>query len=159
MKLKTIVDESFEYYKKPVMLLAFPTCTFKCCREAGLPITTCQNEPWCRQPDYEYTNQEIIERYLSNPFAEGLCCSGFEPMDSFEELLGLLDDFRKVSDDDFIVFTGYNEEEKIEETKKLSQYKNVIVKYGRFRLGDKPHDDPVLGVSLVSDNQYAKKIS
>ena len=159
MKLKTIVDESFEYYKKPVMLLAFPTCTFKCCREAGLPITTCQNEPWCRQPDYEYTNQEIIERYLSNPFAEGLCCGGFEPMDSFEELIGLLDDFRKVSDDDFIVFTGYNEDEKIEETRKLSQYKNVIVKYGRFRPGDKPHNDPVLGIPLASDNQYAKKIS
>ena len=80
-------------------------------------------------------------------------------MDSFEELLNFLEDFRKVSDDDFIVFTGYNEDEKIEEIEKLSKYKNVIIKYGRFRPGDKPHNDPVLGVPLASGNQYAKKIS
>lgn len=159
MKLKTIVDESFEYYKKPVMLLAFPTCTFKCCIEAGLPTTICQNEPWCRQPDYEYTNREIIERYLSNPLTEGWCCGGFEPMDSFEDLLDLLKDFRKTTDDVCIIYSGYDFEEKKEEVEQLSQYKNVVIKFGRFRLGNKPHYDPILGVTLASDNQYAKKIS
>lgn len=159
MKLKTIVEESFEYYREPVMLLAFPTCTFKCCREAGLPITTCQNEPWCRQPDYEYTNEEIIERYLTNSFVHGLCCGGFEPLDSFNELFSFLKDFRKVTDDVCIVYTGYNPEEKEEEVKQLAQFKNVIIKYGRFCPGDKPHEDPVLGVTLASDNQYAIKIS
>lgn len=159
MKLKTIVDESFEYYKKPVMLLAFPTCTFKCCVEAGLPISICQNEPWCLQPDYEYSNEEIIERYLSNPLTQGICGGGFEPLDSFNELVSFLSELREKTDDVFIVYTGYTPEEKKRETEQLAKLKNVIIKYGRYRIGDKPHRDSVLGVDLASDNQYAKKIS
>lgn len=157
--LKTVVEESFEYYRKPVMLLAFPRCNFKCCVEAGIPITVCQNEPWYKKPNYEYSEDEIIKDYLANHLTEGICCSGMEPMDSFDELLGFLTEFRKYSDDVFIVFTGFTEGEKQEEIEALSQFKNVIVKFGRFRLGEQAHYDEVLGVTLASDNQYAKKIS
>lgn len=159
MKLKTIVDESFEYYRKPVMLLAFPYCTFKCCKEAGLPTTICQNEPWCRQATYDYSEEEVIERYLSNPLTSGLCGGGFEPLDSFGELVSFLEKLRQKTTDVFIVYTGYNFEEKEEETRQLSEFENIIVKYGRYKVGDKPHRDKILGVDLASDNQYAIKIS
>lgn len=159
MKLKTIVDESLEYYKEPVMLLAFPHCTFKCCIEAGLPTTVCQNEPWCRQPTYDFPDEEIIDRYLSNSVTSGLCGAGFEPLDSFEELLVFLTKLRQKTEDVFIVYTGYVFEEKKEETKRLSEFKNIIIKYGRYRIGDKPHRDKILGMDLASDNQYAIKIS
>lgn len=35
----------------------------------------------------------------------------------------------------------------------------LIVKYGRYIPGQQPHYDPVLGVYLASDNQYAERIS
>ena len=41
----------------------------------------------------------------------------------------------------------------------LSQFKNIIIKYGRFIPNHKPHNDEVLGINLASDNQYAERIS
>ena len=40
-----------------------------------------------------------------------------------------------------------------------SGFPNVIIKYGRYIPGHQPHYDPVLGVYLASDNQYAERIS
>ena len=100
--LKTIIEESFEYYKKPVMLLAFPKCNFKCCVEAGIPISICQNEPWYKRPNYAYSVQEIIKSYLENNLTEGICCGGLEPLDSFEERLEVLAEVRKGVDDCFM---------------------------------------------------------
>ena len=41
----------------------------------------------------------------------------------------------------------------------LSKYKNIIMKFGRFiPESEKIHDD-VLGIDLISSNQFAKKIS
>ena len=36
---------------------------------------------------------------------------------------------------------------------------NIIIKFGRFVPMQQPHFDPILGVNLASDNQYAKQIS
>ena len=41
----------------------------------------------------------------------------------------------------------------------LKQYKNIIVKFGRYIPGQQTHKDEVLGVNLASDNQYTEKIS
>jgi len=41
----------------------------------------------------------------------------------------------------------------------LSQYKNVIIKFGRFIPNQEPHYDEILGVNLASNNQYARRIS
>lgn len=41
----------------------------------------------------------------------------------------------------------------------LSEYKNIVVKFGRYIPGQEKHYDEVLGVYLASDNQYAEKIS
>jgi hypothetical protein len=43
--------------------------------------------------------------------------------------------------------------------KDLCQFSNIIIKFGRFRPGQEPHYDEVLGVKLASDNQYAKRVS
>ena len=64
-------------------------------------------------------------------------------------------------DDDIVIYTGYTEEELIENDtfKKVCKYKNIIIKFGRFIPNQEPHYDEVLGVKLVSDNQYAKKVT
>jgi hypothetical protein len=41
----------------------------------------------------------------------------------------------------------------------LRYYKNIYVKFGRYLVGQEPHYDEVLGVTLASDNQYGKKVS
>ena len=41
----------------------------------------------------------------------------------------------------------------------LSRFDNIIIKFGRFVPNQTPHCDEVLGVKLVSNNQYAVKIS
>ena len=45
---------------------------------------------------------------------------------------------------------------KIEELKK---FPNIIVKFGRYKPGQEPHEDEVLGVNLANSEQYAKRIS
>ena len=41
----------------------------------------------------------------------------------------------------------------------LKKFKNIIVKFGRYRPNFQKHFDEVLGVELASTNQYAKRIS
>ena len=41
MFVKGIIDEDFVNYKKPVMYIAFPCCSFKCDKENGARY--CQN--------------------------------------------------------------------------------------------------------------------
>lgn len=36
---------------------------------------------------------------------------------------------------------------------------DIIIKFGRYIPGHQPHFDPILGVYLASDNQYAERIS
>ena len=38
-------------------------------------------------------------------------------------------------------------------------FRNIIVKFGRFIPDQESHYDEVLGVNLASNNQYAKKLS
>ena len=70
--------------------------------------------------------------------------------------------FREFSNDDFVIYTGYNKEEERPQTLikfiKENQYKNIIIKYGRYIPNQTPHYDEVLGVNLASDNQYAERL-
>jgi hypothetical protein len=77
-------------------------------------------------------------------------------MDSFDELLEFINEFRKVSNDDIVIYSGYNEDEIYNKTYLLSKYKNIIVKFGRFIPNQEKHYDEILGVELASPNQYAK---
>jgi len=147
--LKGIIEEDFSNYKKPSMLLAFPRCSFKC-------GNLCQNLPMAKSKNVEYETKDIIRRYIENNITKSIVLSGLEPMDSFNELLNFIDEFRKVSKDNLVIYTGYTEEEIYDKTKLLSQFDNIIVKFGRFIPNQKKHYDEVLGVELASPNQYAK---
>lgn len=169
MIIKGIKEEDFLQYKKPSMLVAFPSCTFKCEKECPNCKGMCQNSELAKAPNIEISVKAIVDRYLSNPITKALVCGGLEPFDSWEDLLNLLIEFRSRCDNDFIVYTGYNKPE-LEEMKsptwstasyifRLKQFSNIIIKYGRYVPNQEAHYDEILGISLASDNQYAEKIS
>lgn len=157
MQIKLIIEEDFVNYRKPSMLIAFPYCTFKCERECG--VACCQNSDLANSPCVDIQYEEIIERYKNNKYSESIVCGGLEPFDSWNDLLNLIIKFRETSVDDFVIYTGYNPEEVKDKIKVLSSFKNIIVKFGRYIPGQKPHYDEVLGIELASDNQYAERIS
>ena len=160
MIVKGIIDEDFVNYKKPSMVIEFPYCDFKCDKECGKPI--CQNSSLIKIPNIEIEEEYIIDRYLKNPITEAIICQGFEPLDTMVMLLLFIRIFRKFSNDDIVIYTGYNKEEErsqdLIEFIKKNQYKNIIIKYGRYIPNQTPHYDEILGVKLASDNQYAERL-
>ena len=161
MELINLKDEDCINYKKISMFLGFPTCGGKCWRELGLPPETCQNNSLCAGPRIELSVEEIVRRYLDNFLTEAIVCGGLEPFEKFEELLELVRILRDKykNEDDVVIYTGYYPEEVKQQIELLKKYKNIIVKFGRYRPGDKKHFDEVLGVFLANKEQYAQKIS
>lgn len=161
MVIKEIIDEDFCNYKSPSMYIAFPYCTFKCDRESEMRV--CQNSTLSQAPDIEMGVNEICERYISNDITSAIVCSGLEPMESFEDLYDFIYSLRcKYNcDDTVVIYTGYTEDECIMKgwIEKLSSFKHIIIKFGRFRPNQEKHFDDILGIYLASDNQYAEKIS
>ena len=156
MKLKGIIDCDFTNYKEPVLTLEFPNCDFKCDKLNGCQV--CQNNALAREPNIEINFAQIWHLYEQNPLTKGFCFQGLEPFDSYE-IFDLIDTLRYYCDDPIIIYTGYNKEELTKQLEILKQYNNIIIKWGRFILGDKPHYDEVLGIKLASNNQYAEKLT
>ena len=154
IKLKGIIEEDFVNFKQPAMLLMFPFCNFKCDKENQNQF--CQNDKLISQPDIEIMTEKLIERYLLNPITSAFIFSGLEPFDSQHDLFDLVIAIRKHTTDPIIIYTGYTEEEIKQSNSWALEEKNIIIKYGRFRPNQESHFDEVLGVDLVSDNQYAK---
>lgn len=161
MLVKTIVDEDFSNYKKPAMVIGCISCNFKCCKEANIPISVCQNQPIYSQKNIDISIDKIIDRYINNNISKSVVFGGLEPMLQFEDVIKFLHKFRNEYhlNDDVVIYTGYYENEIIGEIKSLQHYPNIIVKFGRFKPNDRKHYDEILGVDLISSNQYAKKIS
>lgn len=176
MRIKGLIDECFNDYKKPAMYIAFPDCSFKCDVLNGCQI--CQNSHLAQDPDIEIKKENLIERYLTNPITEAIICSGLEPFDSILDLISFISCVRDKYHcmDDIIIYTGYTEDELREghygtnfnkETNEtyqafyrdICQYPNIIIKFGRFIMNDQSHFDSVLGINLNSLNQYARKVS
>lgn len=160
MILNGVIDEDFVNYKKPSMTIEFPYCDMKCNRDCGMPV--CQNAKLLKQPVYYISVDRLYERYQGNPITSAIVCQGMEPFDSWHDLEALIHCFRSRNNclDDFVIYTGYNEDEISNRIKYLKDtYSNIIVKFGRFVPNDESHYDEVLGVKLASSNQYAKKIS
>ena len=153
MKVKNIIDEDFTNYKKPSMFIGTSSCDFKCDKECGKPV--CQNSELAKAPTIEIDDDEIIQRYLNNPITEAITIGGLEPFDTFEELYQFIKDFRRKSNDEIIIYTGYYPEEISEKIRQLSLFLNIIIKFGRFIPNQKSHYDTVLGIELASDNQEA----
>ena len=123
MRIKFLVDEDFVNYKKPSMFIGFPTCTWKCEKECGQKM--CQNKELALSPDIEISCKTIVDRYMENPITKAIVMGGLEPMDSWRELHTLISFFRTETDDDIIVYTGYNEDEISNMLKYLRCYRNT----------------------------------
>lgn len=158
MTIKGLIDEDFINYKKSSMVIEFPYCNFKCDKECG--ITVCQNSDLVKEPNIDIDYPALIERYKNNYITEAIVMQGLEPLDSFSDIMNFLLFLRRIygCKDDVVIYTGYTETEVEPLIKYLQEYENIIIKFGRYIPNQKPHFDPVLGVNLASDNQYAKKI-
>ena len=140
------------------MFIGMGTCTWKCCKESNIPITVCQNHELINNTrDVDITS--IIESYKNNSITEALVIGGLEPFDTFSDLLTLVDAFRQSCSDDIVIYTGYYPYEISNHLTYLCEYENIIIKFGRFIPNNNPHRDDVLGVDLISDNQYAVKLN
>lgn len=159
MKVKQVVVEDFVNYKCPSLFIGIGTCDFKCCREGGFDKTVCQNSELALAKSIEFSEEELFDLFRNNHITKSVVIGGMEPMLQFYDVLSLLKYFREHDCDvDFVIYTGYYRNEIEDKIQALAQYKNVIVKFGRFVPNQEKHYDEVLGVYLISDNQYAERI-
>lgn len=160
LRVKELIDEDFVNYKKPVMYIGTAFCSGKCYKELGMPETLCQNHVWKTTSIKEIENDTLISRYLNNPITQGICFGGLEPFEQFDELKTFIKLLRNKyqCNDVIIIYTGFNKSEILNQINELSQYGNIIVKFGRFIPYQEPHYDDTLGVKLISNNQYAQFI-
>lgn len=161
MKIKAIIEEDYTNYKKPAMFIGTASCNGKCCSEAGLSLSVCQNDKWRSRSPFIIQDDEICKRYLSNPITEAIVFGGLEPFEQTDELISFVRTFRFVHGckDDVVIYTGYYENEIAKEIETIRQFPNVILKVGRYVPGQESHYDDTLGVWLASDNQKGIKIS
>lgn len=159
INLKGIVEEDFVNYKVPSMFLITSSCDWKCCTEQYVPIKSCQNISLLNQPTNEYEIGTIINHYINNPITHAVVFGGLEPFLQPTEVVDFVELFREKSDDDVVIYTGYYKDEICCILNELKRHKNIVVKFGRYVPNQKPHYDEILGVNLVSGNQYAERIS
>lgn len=119
----------------------------------------CHNCSIAKQPNISIKISRLVELYLNNHVTESIVIGGLEPFLQFNELYNYISHLRRYTSDDIVIYTGYYKHELLDYIDKLSQYKNIIIKFGRYIPNQKPIYDEVLGVTLASDNQYAKRIS
>lgn len=159
MKIRDIIQEDFVNYKDPCMFINMGLCNWKCCTEQGLDISICQNSDMANMPEMDIDDDVIIKMYVSNQITNALVIGGLEPFTYVNELYKFIYKLRKVSDDTVVIYTGYYPEELYEELNQFSEFENIIIKFGRYIPNQKKHLDPILGVELASDNQYAVKLT
>lgn len=159
MKISGLIEEDFVNYKLPSMTVMFPYCTFKCNTDCGYEV--CQNYYLKDSDLFDISTNGLVERYVNNPISESIVMQGLEPFDSFNELYSLIYKFTEKSNDDIVIYTGYNKgeiEDKIADLKNIIDGNKFVIKFGRFIPNSKSKYDEVLGVVLQSDNQYAEVI-
>jgi pyruvate-formate lyase-activating enzyme len=141
------------------MLIATHSCDYKCLIEKNLPLDVCQNShlSMCETKSEEI--ELLIKRFNDNKLSDCIIFAGLEPMLQFKEILNFIKEFRKKNNEDVIIYTGYYENEVLDKLNILSNYKNIIVKFGRYDASLSSIFDNILNVELISNNQYAKKIS
>lgn len=159
MKIRNIIDEDFQDYKKTGMLLATCYCDFKCLKEQNLDCSLCQNSTLTNNEILEVDDIFLINRYLQNNITNSLIFGGLEPFLQYEEIYNFIKNFREYTLDDVVIFTGYYYYEIRNKVDELKCFKNIIIKFGRFLINNEQTFDDILGVNLASSNQYAVKVS
>lgn len=159
MEIKGIIHEDFVNYKVCSMTIAMPYCTFKCDKECGSNV--CQNSKLAKDPTLDIPAAKIIDQYLYNPLSHAIVFQGLEPFDSYNDIYYFIYALRFVfkNNDPVVIYTGYNKDEISSKIEDLLKFSNIIIKFGRYIPGQKPHYDEILGVNLASDNQYAEVIT
>ena len=94
MRIKTVVNERFQDYKKPSLFVATAMCDWKCCSEAGRRQAMCQNSPIAQLPTVDISEEEIFLRYTSDPITQAVVIGGLEPLLQQDEVLELVKYFR-----------------------------------------------------------------
>lgn len=161
MQYKNIMFDDVVNYKKTSMFIGTCFCDWKCCKEIGADICLCQNSSAYCLKIKEIDNEKLVRKYLKLGTMQALVLGGFEPFwnNSWDETLAFLKCFRSYTQDDIVIYTGYNEDEVADKIGQVKGLGNVVVKFGRYRPGQKPHRDEVLGVNLANDEQYAMRIA
>ena len=159
MEIKGIIHEDFVNYKVCSMTIAMPYCTFKCDKECGSNV--CQNSKLAKDPTLDIPAAKIIDQYLYNPLSHAIVFQGLEPFDSYNDIYYFIYALRFIfkNNDPVVIYTGYNKDEILSKIEDLLKFSNIIIKFGRYIPGQKPHYDEILGVNLASDNQYAEVIT
>lgn len=155
VKVLDILDIDFVNYKEPTMNIAVGiSCTFKCGKEL------CQNQPLCKIKPKEIEIEKILNLYNEQQITKSITLQGLEPLDNLGDVLTIIREFRKISNDKVIIWTGYTEEEISDLIQYLKMnFTNIIIKVGRYIPNQISHRDEILGVNLASNNQYAIEIN
>ena len=160
-------------YKKPAMFIICPRCTFKCDKDNGCKV--CQNSALAQEKMKQVDTLSLCKRYIHNPLTSAVVFGGLEPLELGQDIIDFVEILRNQfhCNDDVVIYTGYTKDEVVRGFRdgeaevdpflqwwnKIQTYPNIIIKFGRF-LKDKPSRfDPILGITLASDNQYAEVIS
>ena len=161
MIVRNIIFEDYINYKEPSMYIACPRCNFKCCPEDN---KICQNYQLSKGKLIEIDNTDLVDRFLSNNITKAIIFAGLEPLNDLESVRDI-ENFisilrhAEMEKHTVIIYTGFTEDEVNDKYPELVNdllYRPLIIKYGRFHNNDKPHIDPILGVKLISANQYAR---
>ena len=155
MEIKGLTDTNFTDYKLPSLYIATPYCSFKCDKECGRAV--CQNSALTHSITYNVSNAAIAKIYNDNPITKAIVFGGLEPLDS-ADLFETINELQAACEiQRVVIYTGYTEEEIQSQFPQLLSLHNLVIKYGRFIPDQKSHFDEVLGVTLASNNQYAKE--
>lgn len=159
MRIKSLIAEDFINYKNPSMFIGTCFCTWKCCIEANIPLSICQNHEIAKESVINISNESLYQKYIDNSITQSIVIGGLEPILQFDEVCELIEYFRNNDCNDmFVIYTGYYPDEIKDEIETLKKYRNIIIKFGRFIPNKLHRYDEVLGVELASDNQYAERI-
>lgn len=160
MKVKNIVVEDFCNYKQPSMFIVSAVCDFKCCKQYGFDTSICQNSSLTSTPTIEVDDEDIFNMFISNNITKSVVIGGLEPFLQFNEVLRLIDLFRRRGEQcDFIIYTGYYPNEIQSQIDELARYTGIIIKFGRYIPNTPSIFDPLLGINLASDNQFSVRVS
>ena len=158
MRINGLKDEVFNDFKTVGMYISVPFCSVRCWERLGLDKSICQNSHLDNVEIKNIPNKVIIDRYLKNEITKCIIFSGRDSMDSFEEILEFVGDFREVCKDDIVLYTGRNEDEIQDKLTRLKEYENIWVKVGNYIPNNEGIIDPLTGIKLASDNQKFIKI-
>lgn len=158
--MRGVVAEDFCNYKLPSMFISTAFCDWKCCTEQGVDIGVCQNAPLATQEIMDAPVEVLYNLYHNNDITKAVVLGGLEPILQADEILDLIRYFRlKGENCPFVIYTGYYPDEiQSDIMEELRALGNVIVKFGRYIQDSNPRYDSVLGITLASENQFAREL-